>query len=220
MKKQFFTAVLMGMMSASVALAIPTSGTIQGVQNTSSYSDGGQFTAWVNGELSTSFQTFCVEIFNEFSPGSSYFYTLGQTTHNNPPGASPLTLGTAWLFSQYASGAFGGTDIGGQYFLTPAKSGELQAALWYFQSQGANPNGAFNVWGNGLPTFDSYTDMALAALGGNANAFTPSAGAYGVSVIEEVNGQDWLEVPDGGLTVMLLGMALGSLTLVSRKIRQ
>jgi len=220
------------MLSASVAFAIPSSGTIQGVQNGSSYSDGGQFTAWVNGDLSTSFQTFCIEIFNEFSPGSSYVYTLGQTTHNNPAGASPLKLGTAWLFNQFENGAFGGVNVGGQYFLTPTQAGQLQAALWYFQSQGSNPNGQFGnpvqTWNNGLPTVlspagqgDIYTDMALAALGSSANAFTASAGAYGVSVIEEVNGQDWLtRVPDGGLTVMLLGIALSSLSLVSRKIRK
>lgn len=215
MKKLLWIGVLTGMMATSVAMAIPTSGTIQAVQTYgSSYSDGGQFTAWVNGDTSTAFQTFCIETQNTFSPNGVYNYVLQQDTHNVPPGATPLKLGTAWLFSQFAAGTLAG------YTGTSLQAGELQAALWYFQTQ-VFPNNDFLTWGNGTPGtglgFDSYTKLAIDTLG--ANVLDPSAGAYGVSVIHLENGQDWLAVPDGGVTAMLLGMGMLSLGWVRRMVK-
>jgi hypothetical protein len=234
MKRLILTTVAIGFMAGSVAMAmpyIPSSGTISGVQNGSSYSDGGQFTATVG---SVQFQTFCIEVQNEFAPGESYGYNLGQTTHNDPSGASPLKLGTAWLFNAWNSGAFGGTHVNGQYNLTSAVAGELQAALWYFQSQNAAAeNSAFATYGYGAPSGDAITQDALTALGGSqvlgTGAYAASAGAYGVSVIEQYNlglipgdtttGQDWLyQAPDGGMTVALLGGALVGLQALRRKL--
>ncbi len=227
MKKYLVLSALVGLMGVATAMAIPTSGTITAWQGAASYSDGGEFTAQVTGDPNT-FQTFCIEIFNTFSPGTGYSYVLQQDTHGTPsdaqPPASPLKLGTAWLFNQFVTGGL--ADDG--YNHTPEAAGELQAALWYFQSQGRNPNGAFDKWGNGTPGpgygFDSYTALAIQALGGVDNAFAPSAGEYGVAVIHLDGGQDWLanvpggNVPDGGLTITLLGMALAGLGIARQKI--
>jgi hypothetical protein len=232
MKKLILATVLTGLMGVSVALAIPSSGTITVAGSPLEYSDGGQFTATVSGY--PSFQTYCIEINHEFSLGGTYNYTLGQATHGIPPaGAAPfLNLGTAWLYSQFEANALGILNI-----TTTVQAGELQAALWYFQGQGVNANGAFSGlgFGDGLPGANAYTDAAIAALGGGAlglaNAITASGGAYGVDIIQSsstgANGvvtpaQDWLyesvpSVPDGGATVMLLGIGLMSLVLVSRR---
>ena len=184
------------------------------------------------------FQTFCIEVQNEFNPGESYGYNLGQTTHDDPSGASPLKLGTAWLFNAWNSGGFGGTRVNGQYNLSSAAAGELQAALWYFQSQNASAeNSAFATYGYGTPgngaNEDAFTQDALTALGGSqvlkTGAYAASGGAYGMSVIEEYNlglipgdtttGQDWLyQAPDGGMTVALLGGALVGLQVLRRKL--
>jgi hypothetical protein len=224
MRKLILATALTGFMGASVALAIPASGTITVGGSPLEYSDGGQFTATVSGF--PSFQTYCIEINHEFSLGGTYAYTLGQTTHGAPPAtASPvLNLGTAWLFSQFTSGNLG--------ISTPLLAGELQAALWYFQGQGAG-NSDYNAWVGGTPGNDQFTDDALTALGGNVilgtGAYSPSAGAYGVQIIQSstitANGalgdpaQDWLyvPVPDGGATVMLLGIGLVGMVLVSRR---
>ena len=187
-----------------------------------SYSDGGEFTARLNGNPATDFQTFCIEVFNTFSPGATYTYTTGQTTHNNPPGASPLTMGTAWLVRQWWDGslAYDGTkqdDVGA-----------LQAALWYFQSQPYNnASQNFSAWG--MPTSSSgswdtslnkYIQAADTALGSDAAGFAASAGAYGVFVYQVENGQDFVGVPDGGTTVALLGIGLTSLGFLSRRYRK
>jgi hypothetical protein len=223
MRKLLLTTILTGFMGVSVALAIPASGTIKVTAGEFEYSNGGEFTATVAG--SPSFQTFCIEIQHEFTIGGTYNYTLGQTTHGAPPStASPvLNLGTAWLFSQFGDGKL---VIG-----SAAQAGEFQAALWYFQGQGANSNGDFGsptqTWNNGLPSSlspvgqgDIYTDAAILALG--ASALDPSNGKYFVSIIQSSNAdgspaQDWLFVPDGGTTVVLLGIGLMGLVLVSRR---
>jgi hypothetical protein len=222
MKKLILATVLTGLMGVSVALAIPSSGVITVGSSPLEYSDGGQFTATVSGF--PSFQTYCIEIQHEFSLGGTYNYTLGQTTHGAPPStaAANLNLGTAWLFSRFTTGLISIT--------TTLQAGEFQAALWYFQGQGAG-NSDYNAWVGGTPTHDIYTDAAIGALGGNTTtmtggAYDASAGAYGVQIIQssstDANGvvtpaQDWLVCPDGGATVMLLGIGLMSLVLVSRR---
>ena len=226
MRKLLLTTVLTGFMGASVALAIPASGTITVNTGTFEYSNGGEFTATVAGY--PSFQTFCIEIQHEFSLGGTYNYILGQDTHGAPPSTASavLNLGTAWLYSEFGHG--------GIVISSTAEAGEFQAALWYFQGQGANSNGDFGsptqTWNNGLPTAlspigqgDTYTDEAIAALTGmGLNASDPSKGMFSVSIIESSNAdgspaQDWLFVPDGGTTVILLGIGLVGLVLVSRR---
>jgi hypothetical protein len=216
MRKLLLTTILTGCMGASVALAIPSSGLITITGGNFEYSNGGEFTATVAGF--PSFQTFCIEIQHEFSLGGTYDYTLGQDTHGAPPaGAAPkLNLGTAWLYSQFGRGAITITST--------TQAGEFQAALWYFQDQGVNPNGAFSGPGflDGNPG-NAYTDAAITALTGmGLDAMDASNGRFGTQIIESssANGapaQDWLQVPDGGTTVVLLGMGLMGLVLVSRR---
>lgn len=218
MRKLILATILSGSMGASVALAIPSSGVISAVQTggAATYGVGGQFTATVAGY--PSFQTWCLEINNSFAGGYDYNYTLGQATHDNPPGSSPLKLGTAWLVAQWNDGAFGSSLV----------VGEFQAALWYFQNQNFGTGLGFGTWGNGAPSLDIYTALAISALGGSLNAFSASNGAYGIQVIEtsqivgnsyppDTGGQDWVYVPDGGTTIMLLGLGLTGLALCSRR---
>jgi hypothetical protein len=217
MRKLLLTTILTGFMGASVALAIPASGLITVTAGNFEYSDGGEFTATVAG--SGSFQTFCIEIQHEFSLGGTYNYTLGQDTHGAPPpgAAAHLNLGTAWLYSQFVDGLI---TIG-----NTTQAGEFQAALWYFQGQGVNPNGAFSGlgFGDGLPGANAYTDAADLALAGmGLNGLNASNGKFDVSIIESSNAdgtpaQDWLSAPDGGTTAMLLGVGLMGLVLVSRR---
>lgn len=193
-----------------------------------SYSDGGEFQAKTTPQeilgLSldgSSFQTFCVQSQVYFHPGTSYNYSLSLATI---PGAVPLTKGTAWLFDQFSVEALSGYD----YTLgagRKASAGKLQAAIWYFQGQ-TFPNNDFLAWGNGVPGSDAFTDAAIAALGGLANAMLPSDGSEGVRVMNltTIDGknyaQNWLaRVPDGGTTLLMLGMGLSGLAFLSRRMR-
>lgn len=211
--KRFLITVIVttAVMPGFVALAIPSSGTIQTYQYGApqGYADGGEFYCYIDGDTSTvALNTWCIEINNTFVPGDVYNYTLGQTTHGDPSiggPSSPLQLGTAWLFAQWNAGAFGNVN-----------AGEFQAALWYFQNQGPQPS-AYAAWNNGDPNADVYTADAIAALGSAASS--DSNGAYGVDVLEMENGQDFLATaPDGGTTVMLLGAGLSVIGLLRRKL--
>ena len=52
------------------------------------------------------FQTFCIEANEHFSPGSTYDVTLSDRAMygSQPPGGDPVSIGTAWIYSQFAAG--------------------------------------------------------------------------------------------------------------------
>jgi hypothetical protein len=52
------------------------------------------------------FQTFCIETTEFFSPGATYTASTSDNAlyGGHPPGGVPVTLGTAWLYSEFASG--------------------------------------------------------------------------------------------------------------------
>jgi hypothetical protein len=203
---------LSALLALAVAIPAAQAQTISAVQTPGlSYDDGGQFTATTSSGWT--FQTFCIEIQHTFSPGSPYNFTLGQTTHGAPPATASgvLNMGTAYLFSQFAAGAVN--------LNTPALNGEFQEALWYFQGQGRNGDGAFDAWTPGAIGYKGNQFITLA----DSNVVDPlaaSGGALGVQVVQVENGQDWLAVPDGSTTLVLLGMGMGSLALVARRVRR
>lgn len=180
----------------------------------------------------TGFETFCIETGVEFSPGSTYHYTLGNISQPVPVdgvgSATPLSYGTAWLYYEFATGNLGNFN----YTYGSGREADdnlLQAAIWAFQggqTYGSYPNGgAGNI----------YYDAAVSALGGVANA----DGAYNGTTVQII--QMWVNAndtgaaqnqlvltgntppvphptPDGGLTVILLGGALAGMQVLRRKL--
>ncbi len=154
-----------------------------------SYGNGGEFRAvgdaglnsvvnWSAYTASTAsqgngyFQTFCIEDTEYFTPGVTYSASLNNNAmygHVGGAPGTPVTMGTAWLYSQFASGALGAYDYtyGSGRTLT---AGSLQQAIWYFQGEAA---GAVNSW----------TALAESALGGQAAAFAAANGAFGVKAL-------------------------------------
>src|ERR1017187_3068385 len=60
---------------------------------------------------SPNFQTFCIETGEEFSPGSTYNVTISYDIKYDGglfPSGSPITIGTAYLYSQFAAGTLFG----------------------------------------------------------------------------------------------------------------
>lgn len=218
MKRYLKILVFAGMMTGSVALAIsiPSSGSMVGEPGAYQYGDGGEFLVTVDGNPNLQFTTFCIELNNEFAYGDGETYTLGQTDHNNPPGSSPLKLGTAYLFSLFANGGLTGSLT----INSSIKAGELQQALWDFQTQG------FHFTGPGFDeSSNPYYQLAVNNLG-SANVLNASGGAYGIEVVQATDpiygGQDWLvdppPVPDGGATVLLLGTVFSGIVLLRKKL--
>jgi len=180
------------------------------------YSFGGEFTAITTPAVllglpapsgAPGFQTFCIESEVDFTPGAPLNYALTQSDH----AGNPLSLGTAWLFSEFSTGTLSGYNYTiGAGRIDSAKN--LQAALWILQ-------------GETLPApFVGLgaADVALATAATSGNELKPSLGAYDVQVLALVNArtgassQDLLGfggvpisgVPEGGQTLALLSVGM------------
>lgn len=172
---------------------------------------GGEFTAFVTGGPNfaanyssaaqatiggqTGFETFCVEIDEEFSPGGTYNTSLGNTII---PGGAALTIGTAYLYSQFAQGTLSGYQYGtGTARETSAD--ELQDAIWYLQGEVTSAgnhftmgsgngyqggNYLYNFGGTGFnPASDPFVNLVQTMFGANATA-SDAGNNYGVQVLE------------------------------------
>lgn len=151
------------------------------------------------------------------------------------PGGDPISAGTAWLYSQFASGALTGynfDDIGGT---RSADAGTLQNALWWLENEDPAYHGIDNL---GDAAANEFLDLLVSEAGfasiADAQSTDAAVGENGVWVINHIrttsNGvvdhQSHLyyntgrvNVPDGGTTVMLLGLALGGLGVTRRLLR-
>ena len=158
---------------------------------------GGEFTAYTlpqtflanyasGAKASGGFETFCLETGVEFSPGATYYYTLGNVTQpvsNGGQGSGlNLSAGAAYLYYQFGKGLLTAdyhysTATPGDILTRQTDDNLLQAAIWYFQggqSYGgyptpitANPfyNDALAAFGNSLTEADAaYTGTAVEVL--------------------------------------------------------
>ena len=170
-----------------------------------SYGVGGEFRAVPNADLLSTanptlagytaatadstvpyFQTFCVETAEEFNPGGTYdvsfSYNIKYQGGAFLPNGAPITMGTAWLYSQFAAGtligsgplpydyAYGGGRTG--------TAGDLQEAIWYLQGEAGLVNGGADG--------TAFVSAAVSALGATIN--NPAEGAFGVVVMNLTSG--------------------------------
>jgi len=204
-----------------------------------SYGNGGEFTAITSGFLGT-FQTFCIEDNEYIAAGSgSYTYRInsgavaggisGQDATDPFTGSrmDNISIGTAWLYSQFRKGTLAGYDYAndaGHY----TSAGDLQNAIWYLEGEGGVNN--------------NYVTLAETTLGLNGSPqFTPnsvfndSVGAYDVVALNLFGGpyagyngahagfnQDQLAiVPEPGTVIsgmlMLLPFGASTLRILRRK---
>lgn len=195
----------------TVVLNTPVSGYVPGV--TSGFVLGG------------SFQTFCLE-FNESLVNGTYTAIPTTTTlYNGANVQTPLNRGTAWLYEQFAAGTLAGYDYADA---TPAgrkgSAAALQNEIWYLMGNQGPAN----------PTFDALVNANVTNPGGaldpNDLAFSPVRllNVWDINLVGQREGakQDVLfipgvpGVPDGGLTLALLGMGLTGIGFISRRSRK
>ena len=169
-----------------------------------SYGDGGEFNAVPDADLlslnptlmgyasttvnltagAPNFQTFCVETGESFNPGTTYNVSISDEVRYDGgqfPAGEPITLGTAWLYSQFTAGTLGGYDYHDSG--RTASAGNLQQAIWYLQGEETSLV-------NGVADGTAFYNAALSALGGTVN--NAANGAYGVIVLNL-----WVPNPDG-----------------------
>ena len=230
MKKLSIMLSLAGVMAAPSLFA---SMSVQLYQDTGNYSygNGGEFRAVGNADLNavvsfgsysaaTSgtlasggqyFETFCTELLEEFTPGNSYAVSaIGNNAmynHTSGPNGIPITLGIAYLYSQFAAGTLNGYDYTyGSGRTTTA--GQLQTAIWIMLGE---TSGTMATW---------VTDDLTAALGSDTSKwYQASDGAYGVHdmvLLQPGDAQDQLVVVPEPTTVLagaLLLLPFGASTL-------
>lgn len=131
------------------------------------------------------FQTFCLEFNEDFNPGSTYNVTIGPNAlyGSLPPAGDPVSIGTAWLYSQFAAGSLvgltaGNVAVGYDYTYGSGRlssAGQLQQAIWWLEDEpvGDADPGNSNIFRNAV----------LAQFGSAANAMVDANGAYGVMAL-------------------------------------
>ena len=195
MKRLFVLACLAGLIAVSTVQAAMQVALYQDLSHFS-YGDAGEFSAVPNAALlavnptlagysletadlsavNPFFQTFCVEKAEYFSPGSGYDVTIGDKVFFNGgqfPAGESITMGTAWLYSQFAAGTLSGYDYtyGDGRMVSAAN---LQRAIWYLQSE-------VPTLVNGSVDGTAFYNAAVSACGRTVTG--AANGAYGVVIL-------------------------------------
>jgi hypothetical protein len=184
---------LAGMMAAPNLFAyVGLDGTLYFTNSTFQNGVGGEFNAVTTGL--GSFATFCIED-GEFigqPPSGPYTYTINTGAVTGGPGADAtdpntslpmdnVSLGTAWLYSQFSAGTLTLDNGTGSYFTNElANAGELQQAIWFLEDEAPGVS-------------NGYVVLAETELGETfSQIHADSEGAYGVVALNLFN-------PDGSV---------------------
>lgn len=171
------------------------------------------------------FQSFCLEASEYIYENTTYDAEINTSAMYGSVGPSgdPLSKGTGYLYSEFAKGTLQGYAYTGTAEERKASADALQRAIWWLEQE---KGGQLN---------DFYTQLLRSVFGSGSGARGGSAADYGVyalnltslSACAAADGrcQDTLyytgqRVPDGGITLMLLGGALVSLGAVRRFTRR
>jgi len=218
MKKVVLACLVAGLVSSLTASAATVKFS-DGIGNTG----GGEFKADVsdNGFGGTDYITFCLEYRENLQMGKEYTYEISQAAMYNGNGTvDPISMATAWLYNQFVKGTLAGIDRWGQLtglYDSRNNADHLQKAIWYLEgeSQGAN---------------NAYARLAVAQAGMADNNGFYDVGVMNVWEIDsrgrKIARQDQLislpcrNVPDGGTSLVLLGMAMTGLAAANRRFRK
>jgi hypothetical protein len=195
LKLAIMAASVAGLMSAPNLFAyVGLDGTLNFSASTYQNGNGGEFNALTTGL--GSFPTFCLETNEHIGqpPSGPYTYTINTGAVKGDVGAyatdpytglamDNISIGTAWLFSQFSAGTLT-LDTGlGTYFDANrwANAGKLQQAIWFLEDEAGGQN-------------NGYVALAQTGLGNLtlAQVQADSGGAYGVVALN-------LFKPDGSL---------------------
>ena len=177
-----------GILGAAVLLAVQSSFATMSYNGT--YSGTIQLYNSVGDEITAhssglgNFETFCLNKVALANSGQVYNYVSSDNVIPVPAGASnpdPVTLGTAWLYSEFRSGGLA-SAVGGFTYNDASSADQLQQAIWYLEGSAGGLNNAFVTAAN----------AALQGLGyGNNSVMNAANGAFGVFALHlTANGSD------------------------------
>jgi hypothetical protein len=118
-------------------------------QGAYSFANGGEFNAQLSGVAFTPkalsgsgfFETFCLEVPENFQPGATYVATIdtfsdgGGAGGQDSSGTDPLSELTAYLYEQFITGNLAGYDYSNGLGQRSADAGSLQKAIWYLENE-------------------------------------------------------------------------------------
>lgn len=159
------------------------------------------------------FQTFCLEVNEHFANPANVVLNDKAIEGGVGPAGDPLSVGSAWLYALFAKGSLPGYDYDNTGVGRKASALALQKAIWYLEEEIAAP-----AEGAGFVT------LALSKFGSLDNARDNNNWQYNVAVMNMYDPdnnalkQDMLVyLPDGGMTLVLLGCGLLGLAAIRRK---
>jgi hypothetical protein len=200
MKKLLILGAVAGMLAAPAVLGNQLKVTTSG-NNGSPYKvniiDNGYF------KSGTTFDTFCVEKGEFFTPGNPYIYSVDSFIDAGAPvePMQKLTKGAAQIYMGYLLKAWGASIT----------ATHVQNAIWTLQGYSVDGGAA------ALALFNLGSDQSEAYTGGSVQVLNlyniNSQGGQGSRAQSQL-----VAVPDGGTTCALLGMAFAGLGLARRKL--
>ncbi len=178
------------------------------------------------------FETFCLEYNEHFSPGGTYNASVSpEAVHGGNVTNDPISVGTAYLYSLFATGNLPGYDYTAS--TTSSSAANLQNTIWFLEGEQTSlPGGAL------IANPGTYSTLLITEFGSLTNAMANSynlktAASYGVSALNlgaapEFTAQDQIfyqktsnqDLPDGGATLLLLGLSLSGMGVLQRRMRR
>jgi hypothetical protein len=180
------------------------------------------------------FETFCIEYNEHFSPGSAYNYQISPAAiKGGTATGDPVSAGTGYLYSLFAKGLLA-SYVPAYSYSSASGAANLQNTFWFLENE--------TIGLGGTPIVDpgTFDSLLIAEFGSLANAMLDTAtsadfglvnaASFGVAALNmgpapTFPNQDQLiyqgggfQVADGGTTLMLLGLAMGGMSLLRRKL--
>lgn len=174
---------------------------------------GGEFKATTSPTGGTSslgvFETFCLNSSAGGHYGTVYNYVSSDTI---TPGGSAISIGTAWLYSEFRLGNLS-TDVATFSYNDASSANSLQAAIWNLQGDADHGSDSLNTLAallvadaiaNALVTDNNYGVFALNLTNGNRANAQPVLGFTSVPEPSTVIAGALLLLPFGVSTLRIL----------------
>ena len=159
----------------------------------------------------TWFGTFCIELDEYFNDNGNYDVALNSMAMNggnNTNSGDTISVGTAYLYEQFA---LGNLAVAGYSYNDQASAAKLQDMIWHLEETHTLTTGSI---------FTSLLESQFTTLANAKLDYTGSAVKVMNLTHNGVKKQDqlvYLGVPDGGMTLALLGLGLAGLATIKRR---